>query len=704
MKQDTSHSRPRLLSRIFSLLPAVLALLLSAYVCLWNLGAASVKQSDEALHLRVLQTMLHENQLLPPHYENWPYYGKPPLKMWLTLPVVWAVGESLFSYRLLDGLSGIAIALACIALARSLGSSGWVGLLAVLLLFSSEEVLFGAHGLRTAVQDSLMLALSAWAYVFMARALFGPQDGTRRALAIVGLLTGFGMLAKTVAALFPLMVLGLFLFGRWFWASMLRPPSPMGVAARIWPEVLRPCMLSGSLALLVATSYFLPMFLFYPGAWQGYAMNEVVTRVQEGYHNTSHPYMYLRLFTQSRFLPLMLLLPALLWLPWRLALIFSKSEAESRELDLRSRRPQLLMLALGALLPLLVMSLVASKLSWYLLPAVVPLSLLVATAVADLLSIIWGQLLTGLRSQYAGGWKQLLAVAALLLLLPGLSMLSRRLTLRVQQVRAVEPELALDLGLRALQAQPSLAQNLYLIGDVFGPWGSLDSRAEKVLWHSVAKGSRPVPAADFEAVLVAKLNAHQPLALCLLQQDLDRLLKLHTPSSYFELPRYYGRKQPALLLTFNTPAIPSGFMPWQRGYAFGTSDLNVLYGLSPATGAKTTLAEMRSERAALTLDGDLLLARYGARAQLQLALRAKIAWPVRVSFNGQEVYTGEITPSTFRRIEFELPAQLWQPKNNVLLLQLVGWSEPGRRELARALWLKSIGLEPVVKPMAKKKL
>ncbi|MCC6952911.1 MAG: hypothetical protein IT290_02210, partial [Deltaproteobacteria bacterium] len=95
---------------------------LSIFLCFYNLDEGAIWGSytavDEARHIRVAQEMWMSGNWWRPTLDSVPYFLKPPFKMWLTMFSAHLLGESNFSYRVIDGALGVGL----IALAYALGT------------------------------------------------------------------------------------------------------------------------------------------------------------------------------------------------------------------------------------------------------------------------------------------------------------------------------------------------------------------------------------------------------------------------------------------------------------------------------------------------------------------------------------------------------------------------------------------------------
>jgi 4-amino-4-deoxy-L-arabinose transferase-like glycosyltransferase len=338
---------------------AYLALLLAAsWLFLWNLGAHSISiRSDEVIYVRVTQAILHNGDLFPLMHGSAPMYEKPPLKLWLgsLAPIVF--GESNGSFRLLDGLLGIATVLLSVALMRRISRSVWLALLSGALLLGMPELVISHHGFRRAVLDGLLTVLTvlvaygAWRLVEtrMATAAGVPrsQCAHERACAIgLGALCSLAVLTKSIAGFVPALCAVVSVVvasprGGASWLNRIRDER-----ALLWIVLLPVLAFLGYCAALwlIAGQKALGIFI---GV-------EVFTRVFSGFegHNTGNPWFYLwSLFVRGAAVPRTLLIVGVLGV-----LLALKTNRGVR------------FLLVWAALPVTLYSFSASKAPWYLNP------------------------------------------------------------------------------------------------------------------------------------------------------------------------------------------------------------------------------------------------------------------------------------------------------------------------------------------------
>jgi 4-amino-4-deoxy-L-arabinose transferase-like glycosyltransferase len=304
-----------------------------------------------------------------------PTFEKPPLKLWLGSLAPLVFGESNLSFRLLDGLLGIASVLLSAAMMRRISRSVWLALLSGVLLLGMPELVISHHGFRRAVLDGLLTVLTilvasgTWRMVEARLATRGDvaRGGSNRERAhaiAIGALCSLAVLTKSVAGFVPALCAVVSLV----FAS---PATDTGLFKRIrrernllWIVLLPVATLIGYCGALwcIAGEKALNIFV---GV-------EVLTRVFSGFegHNTGDPWFYLwSLFIRGAAVPRVLLFAGVLG-----ALLTLQSDRGLR------------FLLVWAALPVTLYSFSASKVPWYLNPFLPFMSMLAVGGSAALLT------------------------------------------------------------------------------------------------------------------------------------------------------------------------------------------------------------------------------------------------------------------------------------------------------------------------------
>ncbi len=478
---------------------------LVCFLCLWQIGATSISISDESLHVKVTQEIFQKGNWWSPTLSGMPYYSKPPFKMWLACLPLYLLGESNFSYRVLDGLLGIASCLTLSLLVWQLFRSFWGALLSPLALLSNYQYVFGAHGVRRATQDPMLVFLTL--VVFLLGWLWWQKrdvSSVRYALGL-GLCTACAVLTKSIAGAIPLALVVIF---------YLSGPEGLEFVKKN-KLALGLCLIS---AIVPVASYYLPHFLLTDGYYHLAVESELVDRVQTGYHNSGKPAYYVRQILQGSFGPIGALLAGLgaFWATkfWR--------------------RDQGRFLLITLSVPLSVFSIIPSRLAWYLSSSYPSLAII---------SLFPWMVALEPHSQRK----------KLLIFLRGLTLLVICYHLSGFVARAIRPmqRSAFDLSLESVRK----AGDIPLF--VHGPGLRMDqphhNRVEKIYLATLKERLHVFSALD-------QLPSNQAAFVVLLpSNESEKLLKTRSPASFAKLPHARHNKPPLMLLAFGARLEGAGF-------------------------------------------------------------------------------------------------------------------------------------------------
>lgn len=346
------------------LIDIILILCFSCFMCLYKIEVGSFGNGDQTTHSLVVQEMNRSGDFLHPKYHGRGYYNKPPFKMWLVAIVVKFLGESNFSYRVIDGLTGIGISLMLFVFSYKLFSSRIAAYFSIFALFGSHLFFYG-HGIRNAVQDSMMILLMSLGTIcgwYLLEAIFSNQDRKeiKKYSILGGVLIGLAALTKNVAGYFAYIIIGIFLL----------------CTGRI-KEVLsyyKSILSSISISLLFPLAYLLAQGSEVKNAWYGLMVSEVYKRAVKGYHNIKNTWFYWNVIVEDR-----LLVPPELLL---IALIFASYKIY------QTKDRKLMFILTWAFVPVIVQNIMKSKLEWYILPALPGMCLLFAATISSAINQI----------------------------------------------------------------------------------------------------------------------------------------------------------------------------------------------------------------------------------------------------------------------------------------------------------------------------
>jgi 4-amino-4-deoxy-L-arabinose transferase-like glycosyltransferase len=421
--------QPSLAAR--AILPGII--LFAAIFLYWDAASVPIRLWDEsrnvvnALEMRASGWSLVTSYNLKPDLWN----SKPPLLIWLVNASLAVFGPEPWAFRLPTMAAALGVLLLTIHFARRYTGSLAVGIGAAAVLLLSPGF-YGAHGARTADYD-MLLTLFTTAYLLVLFPIIAGRP-TRGTAFAAGLLIAGAVLTKSSAGLLP-------------GAGLLLYLLATGRLGR---------MLCDKHSWLIAASAIGPVMLFYlsreaaaPGYLQAVLDNEVSGRLGRTLIGRYEPwYFYVRDMARGWFFaaPLAVVAP----LGWR------QVRGKSRALMIYC------LCVAGGLL--LVISLAATKLPHYALPAYPPL----AIAAALLLRGAWQR--CRVSAQTATQRILLSALAAMLLGLPAARAVYWRTTSQIATDRPAASRYGdvfaslydqghrsvsvLDAGVR-LKAQPS---------------------------------------------------------------------------------------------------------------------------------------------------------------------------------------------------------------------------------------------------------
>lgn len=317
-----------------------------------GLGDAGLMDPDEGRYAEIAREMLLLKDWLIPHLNLLPYLEKPPLVYWLTALSFQGLGQSEWAARLPSALSALGGVLLAYGLGRALWGAAAGRLSALILATCGGYVVMGRLlTLDMALAFFLNLGVGL-GYLALSRERPGLWPWAYLALAL-------GVLTKGPVAL----VLAGAIWGIWAWRQK-RPP----IGSWLQP---------GSLALLIAVSlpWFVSAAWVYPDFLRFFIVEQHLGRFLTASMHHHEPVYY--------FLPVLLgfMVPWSWLLPW--ALTRERPWAD----------PDRLFLLIWAGVVLAFFSLSRGKLAPYILPALLPLALLLGKSLSGLAGS--GRRLTG---------------------------------------------------------------------------------------------------------------------------------------------------------------------------------------------------------------------------------------------------------------------------------------------------------------------
>lgn len=319
-------------------------LLLTA-LALWllaTLGMRPLLLPDEGRYASVAVEMLHGNGWVPT-LNGLPFFHKPPLFYWLDMAAMQLFGVGPFAARAGAMLGGWLLG-ASMYLAVRRWHGPRLALLALVVLATSPFFFIAS---QYANHDMLVAGLISTAIVTLLRAVEVPTRVELRWLAAGAAACALATLAKgLIGFVLPTLVVGPWLLAQGRWRQVVRLLHPLG-----W-----------LVFLLIAAPWFVAVQWQYPGFFDYFVMEQHFRRFAQSSFNNVQPFWFF-----------LAVLPALM-LPWAAWLPVAAVRAW------RARTPMVDLYAWWIVAIVGFFSLPSSKLVGYVLPALAPVSIVIAMA------------------------------------------------------------------------------------------------------------------------------------------------------------------------------------------------------------------------------------------------------------------------------------------------------------------------------------
>ena len=319
---------------------------LSLFFLLFRLDQGSLASWDEGLYATVAKEILRCGRWFPLSLNGHPWYDKPPLAIWATAVAYRVFGVGEFSARFFSAFCGAGTVLVTYLLGKRIFGR-WVGFLgAAVLLSSSHFIYFSRFGMLDA---PLTFFFTLSLYFFW----LAVESGRTRHFIFSGVAAALAVLTKSFAAflIFPIQWIyatwageGYLLKRRSYWAGV---GIAVGALA-VW----------GVVGLLLNREQFLS-----EGLWAHLVLR--TSRPLDGHEGNA--YFYIRTLINK-------------YHPWILVGVVSAPLFLFRALKDRYR--EFIFLSVWMFFVLFVVTLVRTKLAWYLIPTYPALSISVGYCLA----------------------------------------------------------------------------------------------------------------------------------------------------------------------------------------------------------------------------------------------------------------------------------------------------------------------------------
>jgi 4-amino-4-deoxy-L-arabinose transferase-like glycosyltransferase len=331
-------------------------LAVSLALLFYRLGDGSLSDWDEAIYAQAAKEMLQARAWGSLTWDGYPFFHKPPLYFWLTALTYHVIGIHEFAARLWAALFGFGVLVLTFVFGVRLRS--WaVGVGAVLLLLSVDQAYYSQWWNFLSLSRVGLMDTSLTFWIMIALLLVWQSDRRPWLLALTGIPVGLAVLTKAWPGLFAILI------ALAYWHLARRgQTSHFGY----W-------IMAGVLAAAVALPWHLWQYSlhghFFLREYVGFNLVERVLQAIETHHGGPFFYLYVirRGFSIWGYvLPLAYLCGV--WRAWR-----------------KGDQGTVLLLCWVAM-PLMLFSIAQTKLGWYINMVYPPLALLLAIALADLLT------------------------------------------------------------------------------------------------------------------------------------------------------------------------------------------------------------------------------------------------------------------------------------------------------------------------------
>jgi 4-amino-4-deoxy-L-arabinose transferase-like glycosyltransferase len=306
-------------------LTAAVLIILAVTILFGHLGRHPVF-FDEAIYAQVSKEMVEREEWLTPHWNGHTWFEKPPLYFWATGFLFKTFGISEFWARFPSAVSGLGVLLLAFLIARRIYNET-AGILAVLILLSSQLFVYYARFGTTDTMLTLFILLAVYAYV--------RTEEDQRFWLLAGASCGMALMVKGAAGLIvPAVLLVASLIDRRF-LSILR-------TRWVWIGI--------AVVALIAMPWHLLMFWQYRDAFlSSYLSRHVISRATSNINEFNRGYDFYFSVFKNTVSPWAFIFP--------FALIFA-------------RRPHSFVVIVQGLMVFVGYTLVQTKFQWYILPAI----------------------------------------------------------------------------------------------------------------------------------------------------------------------------------------------------------------------------------------------------------------------------------------------------------------------------------------------
>jgi len=345
----------------------IILLILTSILCFWKLEKPAIEIWDEYLYYNVVYSTIDSDNFLILQDGRETFFEKPPLWFWLAMFSTKIFGINNFSIRLVSAVSGFSIILLTFYLGQKMFSykagliSGFT-LLATRQLFFKSPTIFSTHNFRSADLDALQLLfimLSTLAFFNLTRS--SHKKYKLFWLIIAAIFSGFAFLTKGPFALLP---------GITYFLFRIINHKKMG-----WKSIVKEFLIFHFSLLIITVPWHIFMIVNFDkefiSDYFGYHILKRGLTALEG-HNEDILFYVKLLFHKDFFFSGEIFLLAIIYLSTKYLLIrlpIRQSLKLQRIGQIRITNDfALFHCFIASLFILLIITLIQTRLSWYILP------------------------------------------------------------------------------------------------------------------------------------------------------------------------------------------------------------------------------------------------------------------------------------------------------------------------------------------------
>ncbi len=327
-----------------NILQIILLLTISAAVFLTGTGKIALTDPDEARYALISRNMIERNNYLEPWLDNKPYYDKPALYFWLTAGAFKAFGITNFSARLIPAFGAVLLLLSTYLVAANLFNH-LIGMISSVVLLTTVAIMGFGKFVRMDIYLSAFIAFTFWCFVKG----YYSQTKSSKWFVLMYFPIALGILTKgLIAILIPAVVIFIFVFWQGTWQTIWRMRLILGLA----------------IVIVIAGPWFIYMISTHSDYFKEFFIRQHFERFEgKSLGHVETPFIYVAA----------LFVGALPWTPLAILafLRYLKSAFEKVKPDGPAQ-----LLIIWMLFTILFFSFGKTKLVNYILPAFVPLSIM----------------------------------------------------------------------------------------------------------------------------------------------------------------------------------------------------------------------------------------------------------------------------------------------------------------------------------------